>query len=120
MLFRSPTQHRRCRPAVSNIEGREFHSRAQGWNLAVFLVMQTLLHLAMLHLRVREDPLHIVYHRGRNLGLIQLGNQLLCWMLDDFRIENRIKLIPIVDSVLQLDRSEEHTSELQSLMRISY
>src|SRR3546814_15768815 len=67
--------------------------------------MQTLLHLAMLHLRVREDPLHIVYHRGRNLGLIQLGNQLLCWMLDDFRIENRIKLIPIVDSVLQLDKA---------------
>src|SRR3546814_13155645 len=26
-------------------------------------------------------------------------------MLDDFRIENRIKLIPIVDSVLQLDKA---------------
>src|SRR3546814_19982780 len=82
------TQNRRCRPAFSNIEGREFHSRAQGWNLAVFLVMQTLLHLALLHLRVRDDPLHIVSHRRRNLGLTRLANQLLGWMLYDFHIEN--------------------------------
>src|SRR3546814_7781926 len=36
------------------------------------------------------------------------------------RIKLPHKLSPVFDGLLRSDRSEEHTSELQSLMRISY
>src|SRR3546814_5423867 len=49
------------------------------------------------------------YVRGRAVDLQRL-----------FEEEERIKLPRIPDDRLPRDRSEEHTSELQSLMRISY
>src|SRR3546814_4206470 len=50
---------------------------------------------------VREDPHSVVFHRR------------------DFRLESN-EPIPEGRKVDRPDRSEEHTSELQSLMRISY
>src|SRR3546814_9378742 len=35
-------------------------------------------------------------------------------------VRDQVTIDPLVRSALQADRSEEHTSELQSLMRISY
>src|SRR3546814_6588428 len=55
---------------------------------------------------------------------IEWGNQIRSYVLDQSRIKDLRTGVEIADTqkVLDghLDRSEEHTSELQSLMRISY
>src|SRR3546814_6906420 len=59
------------------------------------------------HVRLAIDDVALVHHDGRDAGDAQapcVGHALICGS----------------DAALEVGRSEEHTSELQSLMRISY
>src|SRR3546814_8434076 len=57
-----------------------------------------------------------VIHRGVNTLLVPLNEKIECGVISTLRLPDKR---PIIDRG-NLFRSEEHTSELQSLMRISY
>src|SRR3546814_123088 len=58
---------------------------------------------------------HLTLHTRTLRDALQRGTRFLNLLLDDTRIE-----FDAGDELARLRRSEEHTSELQSLMRISY
>src|SRR3546814_4290228 len=70
------------------------------------------------HIRVMQDSVdHIQRFNKLKLLSSQIGRQLPSWR----RGFNLIReLTPLSGFIQRFDRSEEHTSELQSLMRISY
>src|SRR3546814_2954897 len=59
-------------------------------------------------------------HRGEMFVLFGIALEVL-WPVTAHLVEHQHGvLVQVVDEMLQALRSEEHTSELQSLMRISY
>src|SRR3546814_1128507 len=65
-------------------------------------------------------PAGFVRQRPGDHDLLDLGPGHHCLVADDGHVHRH--LTPAIDGVAEVDdlRSEEHTSELQSLMRISY
>src|SRR3546814_10276227 len=61
-----------------------------------------------------KEPLVQNVMKRRQAGVFSLYNLLRYWH------DGRHLPLPVLDPTKELSRSEEHTSELQSLMRISY
>src|SRR3546814_6394991 len=53
-------------------------------------------------------------------GMLHLGQPVLDGVVAADAVKDVLEGMPVLFAVGKLDRSEEHTSELQSLMRISY
>src|SRR3546814_1747165 len=78
---------------------------------------EVVLHRRRFHEARREDVVVVGVHRGGNFAREAEPERRLRIDLSRVR-EQRVE--PHVGIALDVDRSEEHTSELQSLMRISY
>src|SRR3546814_1155937 len=69
------------------------------------------------HLIERAHDFRSVHHRGEHrLGAVRQYGRLLSRGLDP--LQRRLRVLIGIE--VEIGRSEEHTSELQSLMRISY